>query len=369
MRWFQRGAALPETALSLTVMLAVLVGSLRLALAGYEQIAADGAAFYNSHETSYNVTDPTNPTSVTAQVATNEVYPRSATATISPSSPLPAPTVNVYTQYGVDQPDNRHGGVSMIQPMQELTQVSKVGIDSLSPWTGGSLLNVTGYGVDVDYLEVGVHADVDGDAFNTGSAATDAVDYFAHGENTPPYFGGFNYMAYCPNISDSTTSYWNSCPNGVSYRALGLAEYLTTDNWTRTFPGLQPENAGTASGMFWETEYHHDVYSQISSALPPNLTGSTPDGKPNINLAQEVLDWNGAGAEVYYYNQVGGPNNPACPPIAETAPTALSTAGPLCNADILKVYSWDQIHQAGNPPVGYTVGSLPLSPGAGYPPL
>jgi hypothetical protein len=103
--------------------------------------------------------------------------------------------------------------------------------------------------------------------------------------------------------------------------------------------------------------------------LPPNLTGTTPDGFPNINLAQEVLDWNGANAEVYYYQKPGGPYNPACPPIAETPPSALSTAGPLCNADILKVYSWDQIHQAGNPPMGYTVGSLPLSPGAGYPPL
>lgn len=353
----QRGAALPETALSLTVMLAVLVGGLRLALVGFEQIAADGAAGYNARQTSYTYTDPVTSGSLNPTTATNNVFPRSLTATITAMSPLPAPTVNVYTAYGFNQTTNRHGGVSLMQPLQQMTTVSKSPIDSLSPWVGGSVLSVTGYGVDVDYLETGVHGDISGDSFNTGAAATAAVDYFAHGENTPPYFGGFNYMAYCPNVNDSIVlaNAWNYCPNGVAYRALGLAEYLTTDNWTRTQPGLTPENAGSSSGIFWETEYHHDVYAQISSALPATITSTA-----SLILAQEVLDWNNALAEPQYI--VAGSNQP-CAPIAEAPPVT------YCNADILKVYSWDQIHQAGNPPVGYVTGSLPLMPGNGYPPL
>ena len=47
----QRGAALPETALVLTLMLSLTVGALRIALVGYEQVAADGAAFYHARQT------------------------------------------------------------------------------------------------------------------------------------------------------------------------------------------------------------------------------------------------------------------------------------------------------------------------------
>ena len=359
----QRGAALPETALSLTLMLAVLVGGMRLALVGYEQVTSDGAAFYDSHQSAYKVTDPGDTTTLNPGAATNAVYPHSATATINASSPLPAPTVNVSTQYGFDQTTNRHGGMSMIQPLQQMATVSKSNIDSLSPWTGGSVLSVTGYGIDVAYLETGVHANVNGDNFNSAQSTNDAVDYFQHGENTPPYFGGFDYMTYCPvpNLQSlpNGTGPWTSCPSGISYRALGLAEYLTTDNWTRTSPGITPENSGNSSGVFWETLYHHDVYAQISSALPRDIN-------PGIDLvlAREILDWGdastpAANAEAYYASLLPS-QAVACPP--------MSPSSGSCNADIGKVFSWDQIRAAGNPPVGYTPGSLPLSPGAGYPP-
>ena len=355
----QRGAALPETALSLTVMLAVLVGGLRLALVGYEQISTDGGAGYDARQTSYTVTDPGDTTSLNPGAATIAVYPHTATNTINPSSPLPAPTVSVSTQYGFDQTNNRHGGVSMIQPLQQMSTVTNNNVDSLSPWTGGSVLSVTGYGIDAAYLETGVHADVNGDDFNSGQSTTDAVDYFQHGENTPPYFGGFDYMTYCPvtNVASMTTGTgWTSCTGGIAYRALGLAEYLTTDNWTRTSPGITPENAGNASGVFWETLYHHDVFSQISSALPANL--STP---ANVANAQAILDWGdsvtpSAGAQAYW---TGKGYTITCTPIVYTT---------ACNDDINKVFSWDQYRAAGNPPVGYTPGSLPLAPGAGYPP-
>ena len=56
----ERGAALPETALVLTLMLSLIVGALRIALVGYEQVAADGAAFYHAHQTSIQGTYPDN---------------------------------------------------------------------------------------------------------------------------------------------------------------------------------------------------------------------------------------------------------------------------------------------------------------------
>jgi hypothetical protein len=339
-----RGAALPETALSLTVMLAVLVGGLRLAIVGYEQVAVDGAAFYDAHETGIKTTYSAIATGLDPTAATQLVYPRtnSASVSINPTAPQPAPTVNVATEYGFDQTTNRHGGTSMVQPLQQMSMVKNTSVDSLSPWTGGSVLSVTGYGVDVSYLETGVHANVDGANFNGASGTSTAVEYFSNGENTPPYFGGFNFMQYCPT-SDSTMGHWNSCPTETGYLALGLAEYLTKDNWSRPDPGESEVGSGPSSGsVFWETVYHHDVFARISQALPPDLSGN------NLKIAQEVLDWNGANAASY---------NVACPPF---------TTG-SCNLDIQKVYSWDVSRAAGTPPAGYTPGSYPLTPGAGEP--
>jgi len=341
-----RGAALPETALSLTVMLAVLVGGLRLAIVGYEQVAVDGAAFYDAHETGIKTTYSAIATGLDPTAATQLVYPRtnSPSVSINATAPQPAPTVAVQTQYGFDQTTNRHGGTSMIQPLQQMSMVTNSSVDSLSPWTGGSVLSVTGYGVDVSYLETGVHANVDGANFNGATGTSTAVEYFSNGENTPPYFGGFNFMQWCP-YNDSLTVPWNSCPTETGYRALGLAEYLTTDNWSRPDPGESVVGVGPTSGsVFWETVYHHDVYARISQALPPDINPGN-----DLKLAQEVLDWNGpAGAAAY---------NVPCPPF---------TTG-SCNLDIQKVYSWDVARAAGTPPAGYTPGSYPLTPGAGYP--
>jgi hypothetical protein len=339
-----RGAALPETALSLTVMLAVLVGGLRLAIVGYEQVAVDGAAFYDAHETGIKTTYSAIASGLDPTAATEQVYPRSSSpsVTINATAPQPAPTVNVATQYGFDQTTNRHGGTSMIQPLQQMSMVTNSSVDSLSPWTGGSVLSVTGYGVDVSYLETGVHANVDGANFNGASGTSTAVEYFSDGENTPPYFGGFNYMQVCP-YTDSTTSYWNSCPTETGFRALGLAEYLTTDNWSRPDPGESIVGTGPNSGsVFWETVFHHDVYARISQALPADINPGNDQ-----KLAQEVLDWTGANAASY---------NVACPPFTGA-----------CNADIQIVYSWDVSRAAGTPPSGYVPGEYPLTPGAGYP--
>jgi hypothetical protein len=242
----------------------------------------------------------------------------------------------------------------MMQPYQQFSTVTKSNIDSLSPWTGGSVLEVTSTNLDPAYLETAVHADVAGTGYNSAASASGAVDYFTEGENTPPYFGGFNYMAYCP-MTDSMTvaNAWNSCTNGISFRALGLAEYLDVDNWTRSSPGLTPEDSGSSSGMFWEALYHHETYASISRSLPEDITGTT-DGISNQLLAQAVLDWGPSGTFSGAAAQVG-----------LTAPGACTTTP--CNADIIKVYSWDAIHPVGSPPTGYVPGDYPLTPGAGYP--
>ena len=319
----QRGAAMPETALMLTVLLGVLVGAFRIALLGYEQVSADGAAFYHAHQSALKQSDPTAAANLDPDAATHTAFPRSMNATITPQT-VDAPNDQIQqTQYGFDQDTNRHGGVSMVVPMRAITTVVRSGLDALTPLSGGSALSVTGVGVEPAFAETGVHGNILGDDFGTAAAFQGRNDYFTQGENTPPYFGGFHYMRHC-DVSDDPASHWDWCPIGTSYLALGLAEYLDQDNWTRSPNGVAPLD----QAVFWETLYHQQVYANLTSsasdALPADI--STAAG---LAQAQRVLNH-------------------------DTGASAV-------------VYKWDSSQQGGFPQVGYQPGSYPLTPGAGYP--
>ena len=75
----QRGSALPETALVLTLMLSLIVGALRIALVGYQQVAADGAAFYHAHQTGIAGTYPDNAQNLDPDDATHQAFGQSQT--------------------------------------------------------------------------------------------------------------------------------------------------------------------------------------------------------------------------------------------------------------------------------------------------
>lgn len=54
MKRFSRGAALVETALSVSLVLMLVLGTAQMALIGYNQISTDGAAFIAAHEAASN---------------------------------------------------------------------------------------------------------------------------------------------------------------------------------------------------------------------------------------------------------------------------------------------------------------------------
>jgi hypothetical protein len=324
-RHLRRGAALPETALVLTLMLMVVVGAIRVSVVGYQQVSADGAAFFNAHETGLKQTYPGAATQLDPTAATQQVFPRNATGdtTISPQTYAP-PSVTL-PNYGFNQTDNRHGGASLIQPLQTISTVTRSNLDPVSIF-GGSIMTVTGIGVEPSFQETGVHGNIGGNNFGTQASFQGAQDYFSEGENTPPYFGGFNYMQFC-GVADSATSSWNACPVTWSFLALGQAEYLDVDNWGRSPNGIAPEN----QAVFWETLYHQNVYAEISAALPSSIT--TPGGPPSATLTQ--------------------------------AQTVLNRSD--STQEIWKVYSWDSDQQGGFPAPGYVPGTYPLTPGANAP--
>ncbi len=316
----QRGAALPETAFVLTLMLSLLVGALRIALVGYEQVAADGAAFYSAHQQSIKDTYPDNASGLDPVAATHQAFGQSQSSQFSTNTYMP-PQANVDTKYGFDVSNNRHGGVSLMQPLQTISTVSHSAPSLLVFGSAGSVLTVTGVGVEPTFRETGIHGNIDGNDFGTNASFALANDYFTQGENTPPYFGGFHYMRFCAVADDPNTS-WTGCPTTVSYLALGLAEYLDKDNWSRTPNGIAPLNAA----VFWETLYHQNVYAKLTNdpanPLPPTI--STPADKA---AAQQALN-------------------------RATNPT-------LCS-----VYAWDSAQQGGLPSSNYTPGQYPLTPGA-----
>jgi len=317
----QRGAALPETALVLTLMLSLIVGALRIALVGYQQVAADGAAFYHAHQTGIAGTYPDNAQNLDPDDATHKAFGQSQTGTIDSKTYMPPPADVKGTEYGFDVSDNRHGGVSLVQPLQTISTVSHTAPALLVFGDAGSVLTVTGVGIEPTFRETGTHGNIDGNAFNSDASFSNATDYFSQGENTPPYFGGFHYMRFC-DVPDDPLASWTGCPTTVNYLALGLAEYLDQDNWTRTPNGIAPLN----SAVFWETLYHQNVYAQLTSdptnAIPPDI--STAAGKL---AAQRALN--------------------------------RATNKTLCS-----VYAWDSAQQGGLPANNYTPGQYPLNPGA-----
>ncbi len=311
-----RGAALPETALVLTLMLALLMGGLRTAIVGYEQISADGAAFYHAHQTGIKATYADAATALDPNAATQQAFPRSKNATVVAQTVSP-PDASVSTAYGFDQNDNRHGGTSLMQPLQTITTVTRSSLAPLTLFGGGSLLTITGVGIEPTFLETGVHGNINGSDFNTTASVANAANYFSQGENTPPYFGGFHYIRFC-NVPDDATTSWNACPQTPTFLGLGMAEYLDADNWGRSPNGIAPAQ----SAVFWETLYHHDTYASLTSQLPADI--STP---ASLAKAQAVLN---------------------------------RSVNPL----VCTVYSWDSIVDGGFPSPGYKPGDYPLKPGA-----
>src|SRR5579883_2462462 len=128
----QRGTALPETALVLTLLLSLLAGALRVALFGYAQVAADAVAFWNSHETAVKTTYPDIASGLNPPAAAQAAvppFPTNQNGSLS-SAQLVPPVPQVATAYGFDQPDNRHGGVSMLEPLQVFATATTTNLQS-----------------------------------------------------------------------------------------------------------------------------------------------------------------------------------------------------------------------------------------------
>jgi hypothetical protein len=291
----QRGAVLVETAMALLIVLAILFGTLELGVVGVQQLRGDGAAFTSAHTQALNLSQPT-PSAADPAAKAARMYAGVNTSDVTLANGLP-PKTSESVNYNFSDTQGRHGGVSMMLPMQVVSTVLRKNVNSIVLGATGSVLTLSGSTVDPAYQEVGAHGNIQGSAFNTNAAFSGRADYFSQGENTPPYFVGFHYLTFCEN-----TSSWAACPtNEQDYDAVGLAEYLDNDNWGRSANGSLP------GGVFAATLGHQNTFAQISAAIAAAPSAAALYATGTLRWNQGVL---GCMYDTWDSRQAGGyPNN------------------------------------------------------------
>jgi TadE-like protein len=350
-----RGAALAETALVVGVILIMILGSVQLGVVGYLQMTADAAAFLNAHQNAVG--------DVNALPATESVFPQFGPLNISASAaPAPAPTV--YVDYGYNDPNplvaaasvnNRHGGASMMEPTQLTSTVTKSNVINLL----GVPLNVEGSMIEPQWLENGAHFDVaNSPNYGQSSGTNFQENYFSGGENTPPYFVGYNYIENCPDAQPwATTATGCSATPGVQFRALGIAEHLDDSVWELpdgVVPG--PSNPG-ALLAFAQVACHQYWYSQLATFFANNSSlGALQAPAPNSGNAISPLP----NSNYFYWGTAFNTGFGAA--TAYSGPIAGSQA----DTAIQRIYSWDAIVTSGvSHSTGVGSNPFPAAYGAG----
>lgn len=280
--------------MTILVILTVLYGGLQLGLLGIQQLRADGAAFTSSHAQALNLSEPT-PAAYDPATKAAAIYHGIAASNVTLTSGEP-PNTAESVNYDFTNTQGRHGGASMMLPVQIIASVSNK-VNAIVLGASQPAVSLMGSSIDPAYQEVGAHSNIQGNAFNSAGAFTGRADYFSQGENTPPYFVGFHYITFCEN-----TSSWAACPpNQQDYDAIGIAEYLDSDNWSR------PNNGTVANGVFQAALGHQKTFAEISAVLAAAPSASAL-------YATGTMRWN-QGVVACMYNtwdsrQAGGyPNN------------------------------------------------------------
>ncbi|GAC1659504.1 MAG: hypothetical protein NVS4B13_04480 [Candidatus Elarobacter sp.] len=242
-----RGAAVPETAIVLGVVLTLLFGTFELGLIGLMQLGGDGAAFLAAHASVLGK-DP--------RLAISGPFPNVArTATVTVQSSLPDPT-NIAVDYNLAASANRHGGVQVVRPTHTQATVANdaVGIGSILPKT-----RLSNAFIEANMMVSGVGFGVFGNPLNSAADFATQKTYFADDGNAPPYFIGLRYVYHCRTASTPATQ--AGCDTIQPTFAAGLAEYLDGSNWAR------PQNGIGSLGVYEAMSIHQQVYAAIARRL------------------------------------------------------------------------------------------------------
>ena len=305
----QRGAILLESTFIVSAIFLMLFGTVYVAIIGFDQMSADGASFEVAHQTSVS-------SSAAPNAVAHNTFSNIPQAQIS-AQIAPAPASSISVDYGYNSSDyntaansynNRHGGVSIVQGAEITGTANKTSASIL-----GMPISVVGSMVEPMWLENGIHfnsENANGYGSTTPTCASTPSpgptatpngqtpapskcfqgNIFSNGENTPPYFVGFDLMTHCLNnlpwgLYPNTSCTYDPHPFGGSlteaYTPLGVAEYLDISNWcSSTSAGsctnapANPGIAGSAAGdsTFAAISCHQRLYATIANFLANNPT-------------------------------------------------------------------------------------------------
>lgn len=349
---------LVETTLVAGMVLTLLLFSVQVGLLGFLQITSDAASFVDAHLHSVGLQSNT-----TAENVTVGAFPQVAPADIS-TTPLPAPSASIPVDYQYNgtanqqsqSQYNRTGGVSMLQPTLIQSQVKPHQIFSMF----GQHVGVAGTDTEPQWQECGAHYNVSNQTDLTcgGSGPNNfQVNYFQSGENTPPYYVGFNYIQHCEDPQPWTTCTSDSTHPGTDFIALGVAEYLdagvTGDNqpgnWQRSKPGISG-SAGVDEATFHEAACHQRVYSNLATFFnnnPDLLTIYSTYIKSVVGAVEQ-----GTTTDFSQWYEFENDNNGNA-----------NAAGSKVDGWIRQVYAWDEHVQQGYGAGGHSQpGTYPLNP-------
>jgi hypothetical protein len=366
-----------ETAIVTYFVLGLVLGALQLGLLGFLQITVDAGAFLNAH---YNALGSSGSdtafTSSEAANATNAVLPQIPTAQIQAPVVQAAPSPAVPVDYLYNGSDtekagaaqNRHGGASMMQPYVAQTAINFIPLTFLNlPFAVNSQAS------EPIWLETTPEWDVTNSNYGTpysgGNSALNA-NYFAEGENTPPYYVSFNFVQHCNAAGEwgypGSNEGAGMCPStNRDFLSLGVAEHLDIYDWANPVAGVSGPvyTAGsTTTGTFEEMACHQRAFAQVAGFFVAARDAAGGDGfnwlQRNYNpfwynSKQNGQNYQNFASAKFFTQTIGG--------------TATSTSNPdgAAGAAIAEIYSWDVERHSGPSNLGQNPGDNPLHPTAG----
>jgi hypothetical protein len=263
-----RGAAVPETAVVLGVVLTLLFGTFELGIIGLYQLGGDGAAFVAAHASVLG-NDPN-----AAIAGPFPLVAQNATVTTQSTQP---DTTSIDVDYNVAAQSNRHGGAQVVRPThtQATVTTDSVGLGMILPKTKLS----SGF-IEANMMVSGVGFNLWGDPVNSAADFGHQKTYFADDGNAPPYHIGFRFLYHCAPVAG------RGCTSNGSLYAGGFAEYLDGSNWNKQQNGIGP------GAVYEAMSLHQRVYATIAQQLSTVTYASAPSVLgPSTNCIRTVDNW------------------------------------------------------------------------------
>jgi hypothetical protein len=278
-----------ETAVTISFALLCLYGGMELALIGYDQLQLDGGTFFLTHAYAGPLSaGAPNITSLDSSLAPLFPNVTLSGATFVFTKPPDTTVQPNFTQWGTTT--NRYGGAAILRPQRLQASVTQtVAPTSLGAnWNGlgsaGAPVTLTAGNVDARPAVSNHDDDASGEDYNSTSTYEDAL--VTDDQNTPPYYVAQAFMWYCTPWAKTNTQKNETTCTDKELAAVGLAEYLKSDNYNNAANGID------TNGVFALIKCHQTMFVNIANEM-----ATLPGGPANRPVQGQ---WDGTNLDTYF---------------------------------------------------------------------